>query len=232
MSEIIGAVDTEMYIGTVYSYDVNTREIEAFIPKLMPAIAEGRDKIKYMTNLGSTSLNNVLYNNYITIKSTMTIKAYDKDEAMPEIGSKVAIFFLDADITRPYWTKFNMQGDYEVIESEKYPKRAYLKIGSKQITINNDDLIKIELPDNYKVILIEDGKTKTFKLTPESDIAVRLMSLENKVGQEEYTKYSTGFDGSTVSEVVPASGLVKIISDLQARIRSLENSLANMNTTE
>ena len=238
MSEIINGVDTELYIGTAYGINVDTREIEVYIPKLMPAIAEGGKSIEYMTNLGSSNnMNTINYSERVTVKNTIKASAYDLDEPMPKVGSKVAVYFLEGNIRFPYWKKFNMHGEYEVIDEEKYPRRAYLQIGGKTVQIDNDDLIQVVLPDNYDVVLEKSEKTKVFRLLPSSDIDERLTALEGKVGQEEYEERTLDIYNNEVSKTIPSTGLVKRIDALEdknitikSRITSLENTIKELTT--
>lgn len=238
MSEIINGVDTELYIGTVYSINVNTREIEVYIPKLMPAIAEGGKSVEYMTNLGSSnSMNTINYSEHVTIKNTMKVSAYDLEEPMPKVGSKVAVYFLEGNIRFPYWKKFNMHGEYKVIDEEKYPRRAYLQIGDKTVQIDNDDLIQVILPENYDVVLEKSEKTKIFRLLPSSDIDKRLTALEGKVGQEEYIEKTLDIYNNEVSKTIPSTGLVKRVDTLEdkgismrSRITTLENTITELTT--
>lgn len=238
MSEIINGVDTELYIGTVYNINVDTREIEVYIPKLMPAIAEGGKSVEYMTNLGSSNnMTTINHSEHVTVKNTMKVSAYDLDEPMPKVGSKVAIYFLEGNIRFPYWKKFNMHGEYDVIDEEKYPRRAYLQIGEKTVQIDNDDLIQIVLPDNYDVVLEKSEKIKIFRLFPSSDIDERLTALEGKVGQEEYVERTLDIYNNEVSKTIPSTGLVKRVDALEdkginmkSKITSLENTIKELST--
>ena len=216
------------FIGIVYGYDVNTREVEVFVPKLMPAIPENRGDIVTKTNLAIVSAQyNVQHNDNITLTSTIIAKAANYNNEMPKIGSRVFVAFLEDDPLYPVWSPWNYNGDYEIIDEEKYPEYFQFKIGDKQVVLNKNDSIEIQLPDGYEVMRLNDSvnpKHKIFKVTNEETVSERIEKVEKIIGTSEFTRQYTDKFGDLQNETIPASGLYKLIQDLQNQIISLKNS--------
>ena len=111
-----------LFIGTVMEINTTTREIAVYLPKLMPAIPYGGISITSRTNLGNLKTN-VNYNSNITTSTSFWVKAENSDEPMPNIGSKVQVFFLENNPRFGFWKKFKPdEKAYSVIDSEKYLK--------------------------------------------------------------------------------------------------------------
>lgn len=220
---------SEDFIGIVYGYDANTREIEVFIPKLMPAIPENREDVVTKTNLAIVSAQyDVQHNTNITLTSTITAKAASYDNEMPKIGSRVFIDFLEDDPSYPTWSPWNYNGDYEIIDEEKYPEYFQFKIGDKQVALNKNDSIELQLPDGYEVMKLNDSadpKHKTFKITNEETVSGRIEKVEKIIGTSEFTRQYTDKFGDLQNETIPASGLYKLIQELQNEINFLKESI-------
>lgn len=218
----------QYFIGTVVGYDVNTREVDVFIPKLMPAIPDGQKDRTSLTNLGNPNIN-IKYNKNITMSSSIKLKPYDMDSPLPEINSKVMVFFLEGQLRWGYWSKFNPNGDYEVIESEKYEELYKLQIGDKEVLIKSDDKVEIELPEGFNVILTEDkeNKIKHFRVSQDSDLVSRLTQLENKVGIEDSIQSYIDNDGNQQEQAFVSSGLYKKIKKTNTRIDDLINLIGS-----
>ena len=183
MPQIVNSFNGD-FIGTVKKYNIKTRELDVFIPKLMPQIAEGRPTIKIKTNLSNQNL--ITHNSSVSIASTITVRAYDMSEPLPDIGSKVRINFLEGNFYYGFWRKFNVNEDYKVIYREKYPKQFTLQVGDKQVEVDQDDKIVIQLPDDFKFAMYSSGaKTKVINIIPSfeerlSNLEKRITELENK----------------------------------------------------
>lgn len=178
MAEIIDNLN-QRFIATVYGYNIQTRELDVFIPKLMPQIPEGQKERKSITNLGNTTAN-IGFNHDIKISSTIKVKAEDKDEALPKIGSKVLVLFYDSRFKYGFWRKFNPNADYEVIDEEKYPRQNYFQINDKKTTVNRDDTVVLKL-NGCDITLQENEKQKIFSIISES-LEKRLLKLEDALG--------------------------------------------------
>lgn len=220
---------SEDFIGIVYGYDANTREIEVFIPKLMPAVPEGREDIKTKTNLATVAADyNVKYNSQITLTSTITAKAADVSSEMPKIGSRVYIEFFEDNPMYPLWSPWNYNGDYEIIDEEKYPEYFQFRIGDKETPLNKNDSIEIQLPNGYEVVRLMDNadeKHKVFKINNENTVDGRIEKIENIIGNTEFTMQYEDKFGNLQYETIESSGLYKLIQTLQREIKNLSNEL-------
>ena len=217
----------EVFIGTVVKTNPKTREVDVYIPKLMPAIPETRKEMTVMTNMGQKTINTP-YDNDIKYLSSITVASERADEAMPKVGSRVRVRFLDGTITSAFWSKWNPNGDYEVIDEEKYPREFFLTIGSRKLEINADDNIKIVLPDGFSYVINTDEKKKekTIRLSMNTEFLDRLSFLEKLVGHESFTHTYTDKNG-THSEEFNASGIYSRIETLEKEIDDLKGKLSN-----
>lgn len=227
MAEIIDSFEGS-FIGTVVGYDTATREVDVFIPKLMPGIPDGQKNIKTKTNLGNNSIK-IKYNANITLSSSIRVKAENADDPLPNIGSKVSIYFLEGQFRWGYWKKFNPNGDYEVIEEEKYAKLYTIRIGEKEVLVEEEDSVEIELPDGFDVILTEDRKNKVkhFRISQDNEIINRVTQLENKVGNDETIQHTTDLNGNQTEEAIFSSGLYRKIKKTNTRIDDLIDSIGS-----
>jgi len=82
----------DRYIGKVVSIDLDTHEIEVYIPKLMPTLSYGFNDTTYSVDLQSEVLK----------KNTLLCKPLDFKKNIPNVDSLVSIFFLDSDIKKVY----------------------------------------------------------------------------------------------------------------------------------
>lgn len=250
MPQVINNLN-QSFIGIVKGYDLEARTVDVFIPKLMPTVPEGREDITTMTNLSSNNIN-ISYNSNITQTSTITARAKDMDLAIPEIDSRVTIEFLDGIATECFWDKWNINGDYQVIEEEKYPKQFSFRLNDKQIDVNLDDEIVINFPNIEKIILSEDPnnkKRKIFDIHVDNSTDEDLTTLFNIVGLESFVKSYTTESGETTGTVIQPTGIFKLIESLtktvtdlktqtdetiiqlQNKITQLESTIASMSAT-
>ena len=219
MAETINNLDGR-FVATVKGYNRLTRELEVFIPKLMPAIPEGQSSRTILTNLGNKNIK-IKHSDNIKLKSTIRVKAKDKDSEIPTIGSRVLVIFLDNKFELGYWEKFNMSGDYEVIDEEKYQRSFFITIGNKKFEVNRDDNIQIELPEGYKVVYNEKGKDKIIRLSKDDEYEERIRLLETSVGIPTIEKATRIDEKRNPYEVkISATGLYKQIEELEKRFNN------------
>jgi len=83
---------SELYVGKVVSVDLNTHELEVYIPKLMPTLNYGFSDTIYSIDLQSKVLKT----------NTLICKPNDFKERLPDVDSLVHIRFLDNDIKKIY----------------------------------------------------------------------------------------------------------------------------------
>lgn len=204
------------FIGTVVGYDTSTRELDVFIPKLMPNIADGRKDVSIKTNLGNNKIN-IKHNENLIISSSIKVKAEDKDESIPEIGSKVMIYFLDERFELGYWYKFNVNGDYNVIEDEKYKLLNTFYINDSFNEVYEEDTISIELPEGFSVVneinpFGNDKKIKKIKIEKDKITEKRVSELEELVGTPGKVQVIENDNGEEKELQVEASGIFKELS--------------------
>ena len=221
----------QQFIGIVKSYDAKLRTVEVFVPKLMPTIPENREPVKTITNLSNNNID-LLYSTNITQCSTITARAFDMNEPMPEIESRVIIQPIEGMSYEFFWYKWNVNGDYEVIEAEKYPKHFSLNINDRKIDVSLSDDIEIKFPDAREVMLFtdpENPKKRTFEIRLDDETDDDLTELYNIVGIPggEYTYTdSNGIDRT--AELNP-TGIFKLINDrtdtINSKITELEGLL-------
>lgn len=222
MAEIIDNLN-QRFIATVYGYNIQTRELDVFIPKLMPQIPEGQKERKSITNLGNITAN-IGFNHDIKISSTIKVKAEDKDEALPKIGSKVLVLFYDNRFKYGFWRKFNPNADYNVIDEEKYPRQNYFQINDKKTTVNKDDIIILKL-DGYDITLQENEKQKIFSIISET-LEKRLLKLEESLGMPaeidlDSDLFKVKNENSEIENILNVSEPTGVYKEIQ----SLNNSL-------
>lgn len=222
MTEIVNNLNGD-FIGTVVGYDLVDRTVDVFIPKLMPMIPENRKSTNTITNLGNLSVN-IKYNPNITLKSSIKVKPLKADEPMPDIGSKVLIYFLDNSIHQGIWEKFNVNNDYQIIEDEKYPEYFKIAVNNYYLTVNKDDKIVFEFPKEFSVVPISKGKTKTFKISF-SNNEERIKALENEIGNSSYSTTQQDNNGNIKEIDVNSKNLLSRIQLLEDELNELKNKL-------
>lgn len=156
-------IESGYYIGTVMDINTETREIQVYIPKLMPII-DSADNVTYRTksydfNLSLTGTSAV--DNNVTFRKSITARAEDKDETMPDKGSKVIVYFIDNNPNLVFWKKFNVLGlEYEKnfedsLNKEKLFTINFIKNNSilNHVDIHKGDFIDIEIPGDLQFTL-------------------------------------------------------------------------------
>jgi len=155
----------DYFIGEVMGIDISTRKVAAYIPKLMTGLAAGSS---YSTSISTTSNLNITgidYTDTIKIRNSIWVRASNKEEPMPATGSKVIIYFIDGSPKNGFWKPFNFNGEYEVIDAEKYANLFNLEVAGKNIQVTRDDLITIKFPDTFSSVLNTNEKNKKIFLT-------------------------------------------------------------------
>lgn len=223
MAETITKLDGS-FIATVYDYNKDTRDIEVFIPKLMPMVPEGQKQRTSITNLGNRTVS-IKYNKQLTLASTISVPAYNCDVAMPSKSSKVLVEFYDSDFELRFWKKFNPSFLSDVIEEERYPRHFYLRVNDKKIPVNLDDEIVLNFP-GYDVAYVNNGKEKIVNLIQNESLDERINALSILIGNGEY-KESVSNTGET--NTIEANGMMKSIYESENKIDDLE-SLAKVLT--
>lgn len=219
MPEIIKNVSEFNYcVGTVYGYNKLTREVEVYIPKLMPGIPEGQPEKEIVTDTSHMDID-INYRTKLKTASTITAKAKNRNDPMPDIGSKVMIFFIDENILYPIWESMNYANEYKVIDEEKYKKLYKLKIGEFETDVYEDDIITINLPDEFEIIKDFNNKNKTFNIKYADTNSNRIEDIENIIGLR-----TSFFKGQKIS----ANGIYKDLEALEYKLQKVEEELYNL----
>lgn len=222
MTMEINGIDLEKVrlIGTVLSADAVSRKVGVYIPRLMLALdGEKAKAYSVATNAGIpvSSFTNFL-SSVVTKTNYAYARSWDKDEPMPDVGSKVEVIFLDGDMKQMYWRKFNPNGDYAVIPSEQYPAQCSLSFAnsatSASSAIAKDDVLRIQLPDSFVITETDSGKTHSFVIsdspTVKDDQTSVIRSLSAQVAllsRRAILSDADAFNAIDVSSVHPdASG--------------------------
>ena len=153
------------FIADVLDIDFVNRRLAVYIPKLMPGIAGDQAFEATIQTVDTGSISGLQnYNSTMKIKNSLWVSPWDFKEALPVIGSKVAVLFLEGNPKTGYWTMFNPNNNYEIIEEEKYPKIMDIKFANSNISVNRDDNLEFVFPSNYYSVLNTTGKTKKVEL--------------------------------------------------------------------
>jgi hypothetical protein len=158
----------EFFVGTVIKIDKETRRTAVYIPRLMPAISAGSEFQLKTPTTDNFNITGTEYNDLITIKNSIWTKAWNYNFKMPEIGSKVLVYFIDGNPKSGYWQAFNPDNQYQVIADEQYDSLYTLNIDGNTVNINNSDILNILLPEDITANYTEDGKIKNiqFNMVP------------------------------------------------------------------
>lgn len=166
-------ITDEYYIGTVVETDLVNRKVAVHIPKLMPQVPpvkEYNEKIPTVT-YGQISVNINALSDTVTKRSSVWVRALDKDIPMPTEGSKVMVFFLDENPNSGFWSPFNVKDvDYEEDPDDKFEKEKLFTINFKYknngdqvktIDIHRGDVIDINMEKVTLVNVERDANDKT-----------------------------------------------------------------------
>ncbi len=148
------------FIGDVLEVEQPSRRVSVYLPKLMPGIGGDTLVSSEIQTSQTRSVSGLKYSQTIRVRNSMWVYPYDYDEPLPAVGSKVAVFFIDGNPNRGYWDKFNPNNDYTVIDEERYPKLATLRVANTTIDVNKDDNVSIDLPREFYTTLSVSNKDK------------------------------------------------------------------------
>ena len=178
-------LNNKTFIGKVLEIDIDNRTCYVYIPKLMIGLP-GNKIIKNKYPVNSTTAK-IITQDKINILDTITktniIKtiARDKDEPMPAIGSNVEIEFFNGNINNAYWGKFNPDGNYDIIEEEKYKKIFTIKINGIDLDIKNDDIIEFNIPEIYSVNVVQSDHKKKIIIGDSININDKIGNIESYI---------------------------------------------------
>ncbi len=130
---------SEAYIGRVVSVNLNTHELEVYVPKLMPTLNYGFSETVYNIDLQSE----------VVKTNTLLCKPRNFKDRIPEENSLVQVFFLDGDIKKIYWYDFDPFGTNTYIEFEKVGNAKTLDDFANMFDINTTTLV----PKDIGIIL-------------------------------------------------------------------------------
>lgn len=164
-------------IGTALSYNIDTRELEIFVPKLTPTLYSNKIQT-YQTLTQESSLkikNKIDINTRVNHSNVILCKARYALTKIPTIGSKVSVTFFENDLNKPLWYIFNPNIDMcDVIDEEKYDKLINIKINDTDYQISSSDTLEIKVPDSFNINMsnsIDNNKHKILTISEKtSDI--------------------------------------------------------------
>lgn len=197
-------------IGIVKGYNKDTREVAVYMPKFMPGIVETKS-IEAKTKYEGTIISDIPYSPTIKTSPYVWAAAKDMSNKLPKVGSKVIISYIDNNPELMYWEPFNPDGDYDVIDDEKYSRVNYLNINGQEVPIYQDDILTVNLPDGYRSVVLKNNKTITLNIIPESEDSFTIADLKKRVG--DYSTYKTS-DGKQVISI-EGSGLSREIEKIK-----------------
>jgi hypothetical protein len=152
------------FVGDVLEVDQTSRRVAAYLPKLMPGIGGENQLSSSIPTSEGGSVEGLNFSQTVRVRNSMWLKPYDFDEPLPAVGSKVLVFFVDANPKMGYWDKFNPDSDYKVAEGEKYPRLISMSVAKSSFQVNSEDSVIIDFPEDYSSVLTETDKTKRVEL--------------------------------------------------------------------
>jgi len=179
-------------IGNVLDINTETRHIAVYIPKFMPGIAAGNSQVlSTRTNTSNVAVSNIEISSQIKTRNSIWIQARDFKEALPKIGSKVSVWIIDGNLKTAYWSPFNPNNNYEVLDEEKYNTLFNLQIQDTLISLSEEDTLIFDMPNSMSVVYSEDNKFKTIKITQENNYIVSESRPANPTTGMMWFKIST-----------------------------------------
>lgn len=209
-------------VGIVEKYNLNTREVAVYIPKFMPGIPEEKKETSAKTKYDGTIVSDISYASTIKTSAYIWAAAKDLSAKMPKVGSRVLLTYIDGNPDLLYWEAFNPNGDYTVVDDEKYDKVNSVTIGGRTVDLYEDDNLIINLPTEYRTTCIRQGKQILMNILSDSDNTETLNVLKNRVG--EFSYYKTDKFGNSVKE--SGTGLSKDVETLERLVGGI-NSIRN-----
>lgn len=220
----------ESVIGTVLGYNLDSREIYVTIPKYMMGLnsTELHNNKISLNKSNIQNINNLNLSDYINKTNYIIVKPKNYSDPIPEVGSHVIINFIENNIQNAVYEKFNPNNDYQVIESERYPKYFNLSVGDKKAEVKDSDTIIINVPEDYKVIYKEEDKSKTFNLIENENVDLTISELKTSVELLlKNMKYLVQREKETAIETLEniKSNLDLLKSEVLDNLNSIKNSL-------
>ena len=190
------AFDAEFLVGTVLASNKTTREVIAYIPRLMAGLP-GKKLVE--TTIQTNPSNKIVrgYTDYkpdLKIRNGLKLQAWDYEEKLPKESSKISVKFFDKNPANPYWKKdFNIDGRFIPIDEEKFDKLFKFKINDQEIYVSNEDKIELEI-NSEKVVLTGNEKEKKFRINIPDEI-IKSSTIPNaiKEGQLWFNTFSNQF---------------------------------------
>lgn len=114
-------------VGEVKKVDPANRRLGVYIHKLManiPSTTEQELQIPTVTNPNlSNNIDSSTYARSVDTVNYIWVRSTDMREKMPDVGSKVLVWFLDGDPKKGFWSPFYLNDYvYSFIEEEKYSR--------------------------------------------------------------------------------------------------------------
>ena len=148
------------FVGDVLEIERETRRVAVYMPKLMPGIGGDSQISSSVSTASGTGVTGLNFSETVRVRNSVWVKPYDFDEALPSVGSKVIVFFIDGNPKLGYWDKFNPDADYQVIDEDKYPGLLTLRFAGSSVPVNKDDQLTIDFPSDFSSVFTQEGKSK------------------------------------------------------------------------
>lgn len=145
-----------LYIGIVKDYDLDTRKVAVYLPKLMPAISEFTEVTKQTTNISNYVIDDIEYQQSVDSTPFIWVSLMNSDDPMPDVNSRVGVYFIDSQITKGVCFKFNKNNYYSVVPQERHKPIFTLNLNGQKHIFYDGDTITINLPSEYKVIVSDN----------------------------------------------------------------------------
>lgn len=223
------------YIGTVMKVDSDNRKVAVFIPNLMPTM-QAQKSTSYSVPTNSGLKLQALSNSVsATVRKTnfVWVRNWYKNDPMPKEGSKVIVYFIDGNVLLGFWKKFDPNGDFEPIDSEKYRRILDLSINGSDSQVYDQDAISLTLPANFKAVLSNSEKTKSISIQENysfykgNEIIKAINDLQKSVeylsGLQTETMLS-GFDSIQCSSITDSDIKTKVQSDISSGKKAISGS--------
>jgi hypothetical protein len=226
---------TKPYIATVMKTDPDERKVAVFIPNLMPTMQAQKSQSYSIPTNNGLKLQALTKNVSATVTKTnyVWVRNWYKNDPMPKEGSKVIVYFLDGNVLLGFWKKFDPNGDFEPIDSEKYKKLFGFSVNGSEDDVYDSDSVSISMPSNFKAIISNSGKSKSVSIQENysfykgDDITKAINDLQKSV---EYLSKKTadtmlaGLSAIQYSSVTDSDLKAKIASDIEIGKSKISNS--------
>ena len=141
----------DTFIGKVLEINRTTREVAVHLPQLMAGInAELPQSLSQQTNR-NVKVSGIEFSDTIITRNSFWTRPMDYDQPLPKVGSRVFIRIIDGNSDLVFWSKFNPNNNYEVIDEEKYSKLFNLDVNNTKKNIFEEDTVKFEFDNAFKI---------------------------------------------------------------------------------